>query len=594
MRKMIVMCCIASLAAMMASCNESGTSDATALFPGCPQPVQQPEPGKAVRLMVPMRDCVRLATNVILPEGEGPWPVIVIRTPYGRSQSDFQPLPGVGHILFAANGYAVVEQDTRGRFESEGEFIPYLVERADTEDTLDWIVRQPWYNGKLGVWGLSYLGLTAELAMVARPELVDAAFVGEIRSDFYAAAFEHGNVRADTIGLWLLGVLEKHELSFSTEEEQETAMLQFPLLEGDRRVIGENIDFIDDFAQHLTNDAFWTADLNPDLLAASEIPIFMFDGWFDLFAGGMLEDWANLTARRGERDLFITVGPWTHLMGFVEQDYPFPEGGTIANFMADMLAFFDHYLKDEGTFSPARARYYDGGAGMWREDDELFPAAATTWRLHADLATTTPTCGGGAHRLSDAAPAGEATTRFVYDPLDPVTFISSNILDLYGRDGVKVDNDWCTRDDVVMFETDPLTAAVEVAGRITAHLDVASNAPDTSFLVRLSVVDSDGAAYNLREGAMLLSHREGDDRRVSYTPGETVHLAIPLTRLRWTFQPGQRLRMVVTSSGYPFIAPYPNTGGDDWLSAADPVTAVQTIVTGGGVSGSGLELDVLR
>jgi len=359
---------------VMFGCGDDGVKSDNVLFPECGETDVVPRPGASVRVMVPMRDCTRLATNVILPDGPGPYPVIVVRTPYGRANSEFLPLPGIGEAMFAPHGYAVVEQDTRGRFNSEGRFVPYLVERDDTVDTLDWIARQPWFNGKLGVWGLSYLGLTAELAMVARPELVDAAVVGEIRSDFYGAAFERGNIRADTVGLWLLGLLDKHNLNFSTPQEQARAMLQFPLIDGDVRVVGENIDFIDVFAEHTFEDAFWTEDLSRAQLVATDIPVMMLDGWFDLFAEGMLDDWTALRVARGGRDQYIVVGPWTHLLGFVDQDFSFPNGGSIANFLDDMVAFFDRYLKGEKLAMPT-ARYYDGGLSRWRSGNALWPAA---------------------------------------------------------------------------------------------------------------------------------------------------------------------------------------------------------------------------
>lgn len=584
---------IAAFCLLSAGCESAATPGPDALFPDCPQPKVEPRRGGTVRLMVPMRDCVRLATNIILPDSEGPNPVIVVRTPYGRANSDFLPLPGVGNALFAPHGYAVVEQDTRGRFESEGDFVPYLVERADTEDTLDWIVRQPWYNGKLGVWGLSYLGLTAELAMVVRPDLVQAAFIGEIRSDFYAGAFENGIARADTLGLWLLGVLERHELSFSTEAEQATAMLEFPLLDGDERVVGRNIDFIDDFAAHLFEDEFWTADLNPELLAQTDIPVFMFEGWFDFFAAGMLQDWDNITARRNGKDQYIVVGPWTHMMGFSAKSYPFPNGGSIVNYVKDMVDFFDRYLKGEDTFGVARARYYDGGLGQWRVGDSLWPQATESWRLYADLSVTQPTCDGRSGSLAASPPTVTSSYIYDYDPYDPVILNAANILDLYGRDGMQPENDWCSRSDAIVFDSAALTAPVEIGGDIAVHLNVSTDAPDTSFFVRLSLVDTDGIAYNLREGAMLLSHREGNAAPARYEPGSTVALAIPLPPLRWTLQPGQKLRLVVTSSGFPFIAAYPNTG-EGWPTATAAITAQQTILTGSGAQPTALEITIAK
>jgi putative CocE/NonD family hydrolase len=381
-------------------------------------------------------------------------------------------------------------------------------------------------------------------------------------------------------------------MSFSTPAEQAEAMLNFPLLDGDLRGIGENIDFLDEFAEHLFPDEFWSADLNPDLFAASEIPVFMFEGWFDFFAGGMLADWTNLMDRRGGADQFIVVGPWPHLMGFTEQDHPFPDGRTVIDFVPEMVAFFDRYLKGEETFQVPRARYYDGGTGAWRFGPTLWPTATRAWRLYADLAVTRPTCAGTAGALAATPPATAATARYVYDPEDPVILRAANILDLYGRDGMQVDNDWCTRDDVLLFESAPLTAPVELGGELTVHLDVATDAPDTSFLARLSLVDTDGTAYNLREGAMLLTHRDGGTEPAAYAPGTTVHVAIPLPALRWTLQPGQRLRLVVTSSGYPFIAPYPNTG-DGWPRAPEPITATQTLATGATRS-TGLTLTVAQ
>lgn len=558
----------------------------------CEPPALTARPGDTLQIMLPMRDCVRLGTNVHFPrEGAGPWPVILVRTPYGKGGDEHMPLDFTP-LLFSQHRVVIVNQDTRGRFSSEGEFVPFVHERADGADTMAWIEQQPWFNGKLAVWGASYLGFTALMNMAARPDLVSAAVLHVTRSDLYGTGFENGIIRADTSGNWLLWMAERDAVSFHGEDVFERAILEFPLNEGDRRTIGES--HIDDyFLENRTRNRWYLDALDPDEIAALDTPVYLMGGWFDFMVGGMLDDWDRLFARRAGQDMYLTVGPWTHLMGVTpDHDYPFPDAESIVHDVARQAAFLDHYLRPEdrdGSFDAVPVRYYDGGAGAWQRTRRLWPAATVNLDFYAAGATASVDCSGGAV-LSAAAPISETVATWTYDPYEPIWMAGGLLID-FERWGMRREIDWCAEPAALSFETAPLTTPVELAGTPEVQLRVASSAADTVFATRLYLVDTDGRAYNLREGAMLLSHREGNAEPVAYTPGSRVTLRIPLPPLRWTLQPGQRLGLVVTSSMVPFIVPHTNVAGD-WTAVRDPLPAQQTVIAGSGDGATRLRLPI--
>lgn len=564
--------------------------DPEAAVDPCPSPLVETDSGRTAIVRLPMRDCARLVTSVHFPEGEGPWPVILVRTPYGRGEDGMMPIDGA-KIQFVPRGYVVVSQDVRGRFGSDGEFTVWQYEGVDGADTLAWIERQPWSNGRVGVWGASYIGFTALAAATARPDLVQAIVVQVTQSDFYRAAYEHGLIRADTSATWLLGMRERDAFSLVDEATRERAVLEFPLTEGDVRTVGpQTLD--DDFLAHGTSDDWYRIALDPADFRALDTPTYMAGGWFDFMVAGQLADWDALVARRDGRDLQLVLGPWTHVMGVGDaHEYAFPAAGNLGFDLGRQADFFDRYLRD---VDPVRhdttpVRWYDGGLGVWRAGERIWPSGAREIVWYAAEATGAVGC-APMGTLSSAAATRETAASWTYDPHAPIRLNGGQLID-FGLWGMRREIDWCA-EQAAVFETAPLAGELEIAGAIAVDLRVASDAPDTAFFARLYLVDADGTTYNLREGAALLSHREGDAAKVDYTPDTRATLTIPMAPLRWTLQPGQRLGLAVASSGYPLIVQHTNVAGPDWVAVRDPQPAQQTLVAGQGAEATRLRIEV--
>lgn len=573
-------------ALVLAACSEA---DVAATTDPCPTPLIEADPGRTAIVRLPMRDCARLVTSVHFPTGAGPWPVILVRTPYGRGEEGMMPVDGA-KLQFVPRGYVVVSQDVRGRFGSDGEFVVWQYEGIDGADTLAWIERQPWFNGRVGVWGASYLGFTAIAAAAARPDLVQAAVLQVTQSDFYRAAYEHGVIRADTAGTWLLGMAERDGFRMTSDEDRGKAVLEFPLNEADRRTIGEHT--IDDaFMANGTDSDWYRKAVDPADFRALDTPIYMAAGWFDFMVAGQLADWNALVGHRAGRDLFLTIGPWTHVMGTMDQhDFDFPDGRSLIHDLGREAVFFDRYLKDadDAVFDATPVAWYDGGRGVWSASDRLWPAATRDLVWYAAEISGAHGC-APLGTLSSVAATRETQADWIYDPHEPIHLNGGQLID-FALWGMRREINWCAEAAAVL-ESEPLTEALEIAGTITVSLRVAVDTADSSIFTRLYLVDADGQAYNLREGAMLLSHREGDARKVAYSPGERVTLDIPLAPLRWTLQPGQRLGLAVAGSGYPLIVPHTNTAGD-WTAARDPQPTTQSLYAGQGPEATVLRMQV--
>ncbi len=477
--------------------------------------------------MVPMQDGTELATSVYLPEGPGPFPVVVARTPYNKDGLRGQAANLVGH------GYAFVAQDLRGRFKSKGHHAIIFhndgwEEPHDGHDTLRWIAGQPWCNGKIGSTGGSALGITQNMAAPGAPDGLKAQFVVVAYSDCYSqGAYQGGAFRTGLMENWL----------------KATGMTDVNLKT---------------FVAHPDYDRFW-AGLNPEAQAGRvRAPAVFLGGWYDIFLQGTINSFVSVQNRGGAgargrcRLILAPIGHGT----MTELKYPanasrFPKCGNEA-------AWFDYTLKglSNGVGEEKPVHYYVMGdptdknapGNYWRAADKWPPPAVeTAYYFHPD------------GRLGSSKPLAQGGRRsYRYDPANPVPTVGGAELgqDIGPKDQRKVES----RGDVVLFSTDVLTEPVEVTGRVTAKLYVSSDCPDTDFTVKLTDVYPDGRSMLVTDGVLRARFRESFERERLLEPGKVYELTVDLWSTSLVFNRGHRIRVAVSSSNAPRFDPNPNTG----------------------------------
>jgi len=501
--------------------------------------------------MVPMRDEVRLATDVYLPSGPGPFPTLLVRDIYGNGSA-----PGRQRYARWAteHGYAFVFQNARGRYDSEGAWYPYFQEINDGYDTLSWIEGQPWSNGKVGMFGTSYLASVQWLAALGQHPALKAIAPAMSPGNYYRdVAYPGGAFSLLSRASWGLGLVgSRTNMSFPIDWI--SAIDHLPLRTLDRS-LGFDVPHFRDWLAHPTYDDYWKP-LNLEARAPEmAVPALNIGGWYDVFLrstlgsyGTMKREAATAEARAGQR---LVIGPWPHgwnaktVTG--EEDFG-PE--ALIDAEALQLEFFDHWLKEGPAPSGAPVKLFVMGENRWREEAE-WPLARTVYTpyyLHTDGA------------LSPEKPgAGQAPKTYRYDPQDPVPTLGGNIMrpELRGSfDQRPLDG----RTDILRFQTAALEAPLEITGPIRAVLHVATDGPDTDFMAKLSVIKADNRVMNLVDGVLRTRFREGYEREVLLTPGEPVRLELDLWATSYRLAPGERLRLDITSSNFPRLARNLNTG----------------------------------
>lgn len=519
---------------------------------------------------VAMRDGKLLSTQIFLPKGKGPWPVIVVRDPYSFAHY------GTCDV-WVRYDYACVYQEVRGRGPSQGTWYPFVDERRDGLDLIHWILRQPWQNGKLAMTGGSYLGVVQWALSADLPPEVKTFIPTVAHGDVYQLAYRNGAFDEGIAGMWLSSQFRSPlSMLTATNDWSQNVAGHFPAIGVPRSGFGRAWPAYQDYLLHPDfDDPYWQS---PDYVALREahrkvqVPVFMIGYANDFFQPGMLRTYEELPTR--DQSLMM-IGPGNH-GGNPEAEIE----GSYTNDQADTLAWLDHHLR--GQPLPDRLRpgvnVFEHGANRWRHYARwpLAAPGAKPLTYHLAQLPRSQDCDGGT--LSAAPPAGETPVGYVYDPRNPTPtrggpykLISDTVVDQ--RD------DLCARPDVLSFASPPLAADTLLSGAIKARLRVASNAADTTFTVKLSEHFADGRVYNIRDDISTLAMRNGAKHRQRYTPGEPVEVVFDMTPILWRLHKGSRLRLDISSSNAPAFFPHPNSA-ELWSRVANPVVAHQTLYGG--------------
>lgn len=478
--------------------------------------------------MVPMRDGIRLATDVYLPAGvEGPVPAVFARGPYGKA------LGSLVAPKVTRNGYAFVIQDMRGRFASEGNDAVVFhndgwSERRDGQDAITWIARQDWCDGKVATWGGSALGITQNLLAPGAPAALKAQFVQVAFSDMYSqAAYQGGVWRKSLMEPWL-SAHKFDPLSLQT------------------------------FLEHPRYDAFWMRANAETQVARVNAPAIFQGGWYDIFLQGTINSFTTIQQHGGDGargKCRLILGPWAH-GSFQELKYP--PNSDKHPVAANPFRFFDHLLRDvdNGVTQDLPVHYYVMGdptdprapGNHWRSADTWPPPSTpTAFYFQQD------------GRLTRQSPTnGNDGLTYRYDPLDPVPTIGGQNLSL--PKGPMDQRALDARKDILRFTSPILTRPLEVTGRIRATLFVTSDCPDTDFTVKLCDVYPDGRSMIVCDGILRARYRNSFKEETLLEPGRTYEIEVDLWSTSLIFNTGHQLRVDVSSSNAPRFEPNPNTG----------------------------------
>ncbi len=528
-------------------------------------------------ILTPMRDGVQLAMDTIRPDAPGPFPVILIRSPYNKVRD--QSSPFVANLV--RRGYAVAMQDGRGRFNSDGQFDPYRHEHEDGFDTVEWLAKQPWCDGNVGMIGGSYVGQTQWFAASHAPAALKAIvptvsppghpFMNE---PFYGGSlilalpewmFFMGRRSFQVSGL--TGVLSEHQPYFEA--------LPLSKLE---EMAGTSSPWWKRWLEHPEFDAFWAACGYEQYWPKMKVPALNITGWWDMnFLGaprnfvGMRQHAATAEAREGQR---LVIGPWPHHVNKVRElnGVNFGVNGVV-DLDGYTVRFFDRWLRgrSNGLDDEARVHIFVLGANQWWEADTwpLPGTRQTPLYLHSKGHANTHRGDG---TVSFEKPGNEPADAYDSDPLDPVRFPWRL------EDGPVDDRPVAARPDVLCYTSAVLTEPVDVVGDVKATLYASSSARDCDWHMRLVDVHPDGSARFLCHGVLRARFRNGYDKTALLKPDEVTRFEIDMTATGARFLPGHRIRVEIASSWFPRFDRNTQTGAQNYLTdTGKPVVARQKV-----------------
>lgn len=510
------------------------------------------QPVVQLHVRVPMRDGVRLCANIFRPALKGRFPVVLHRTPY-RKSSVITPSIRV----FLERGYAVVTQDVRGRYDSEGEFRQFAQEERDGADTLAWIARQAWSDGKVAMFGGSYTGIVQwRAALSGHPALKAIAPAVSGGDEYFDRYYSRGG--AFRLAHRLRWIAENFKPANRPVVDFQKMVTFLPLGKADRLATGRTLDFYQEAMAHPSYDGYWQSMSTLQRAGAVKAAALIEGGWFDPFVQSDIAMWQALRARGHPARLIL--GPWGHNLNPSMPGSDFGPGAELPlrRLEAD---WFDAWLRQTSPPASSGVLYFVMGANEWRESPVWPPEDFELLELFLDSGGLANSLGGDG-RLMPEPPEDEAADRYEYNPRKAAPTVGGNtccnlkVLPWGPLDQRKVEG----RHDVLVYTSRPLRTDLEVAGGVRAVLYVSSSAPDTDFTAKLVDVAPDGTARIVSDGLTRLRYREGVERAVMYRPGTVVEVEIDAGVTAWVFEPGHAVRLEVSSSNFPKFDRNPNTG----------------------------------
>ena len=542
---------------------------------------------------VKMRDGVILRGDIYRPDTDGKFPVLLQRTPYRRTtwgnNIDFAQRA-------ASRGYVVFLQDVRGRYTSDGDWYPFLHESEDGYDTIEWVAAQPYSNGKVGMFGASYVGATQMLAAIAHPPHLAGICPIVTASNYHdgwtyqGGAFEQWFNESWTSGLAHDTLVRQIEhMPDVPENVNALPLTSYPVFGvNPATVINSSTSnvapYFLDWLAHPSYDDYWKRWSIEEHYADIRAPALTIAAWYDIFLGGSLRNYVGLKAGAGTEEarnlqrLLVVIGGHSGTgrkigaVDFGPEAEKFSEDETT-------LRWYDYLFKGvQNEFATGKpVKIFVMGTNQWRDEENwpLARARSTRYFLHSQGSANSARGNGS---LSTNAPGNEPSDKFIYDPAKPVPTVGGPLccdtdhLAPGPRDQRSVEE----RDDVLVYSTPRLDRDLEVTGPVRLELFASSSVVDTDFTAKLVDVFPDGTALNLTEGILRARYRDSQATPTLLTPGRVVPLSIDLWAMSNVFRAGHRLRLEVSSSNFPRFDRNLSTG-ELAANSAKWVTATNTV-----------------
>lgn len=522
--------------------------DPLAAYPELSQPTFTVKVEKGVKMK--MRDGVSLVADIYRPTTEAKVPAVLVRTPYGRENET----PNAE--FYAKRGYAYVVQDCRGRSDSEGDWDPFVNERKDGYDTVQWVAGQSWSDGKVGMIGASYGGYVQWSAAVEVPPALKCIIpqvsppdaMHNIPYDF-GIPFLYGD-------LWWAKIVKDKKADLtgvSQKIDKPKALTVLPLSKADDALFGESVPIFDKWLERETIGDWKGFDYQQDIEKV-KIPVLHISGWFD---GDEIGTQMNYAALRsiGRDNQWLLYGPWTHAFNTTSKLANVDFGSdAILELDSLYLRWFDTWLKGKevGIGKVSKVRAFVMGANKWVEMRSWPDDAASKGRTLFLSAPGSATLKSGKGTLAVSVPDSQKPTVYTYDPAKDTDFSALTQDDSKASFEVKEKNPEST----LLFKGEPLKQATAIAAPFELSLWFSSSAQDTDFYAAIVDVDEAGKIWASvgRPGKIRASYLNGMDKRVALEPGKIYEAKIQLWDSAYEFKKGHRIGVLISSSGFPVFA----------------------------------------
>ena len=507
-------------------------------------------------VQIPMPDGVKLSTNIFLPDINGKYPVILVRTPYGKGgESDWGK-------EWAENGFVFVIQDCRGTGKSEGEWYPGIHEKKDGIDIRKWILKQTWCDGNIGTTGGSYLGFTQFASSTESTQGLKAMYPVVPLLDWYdGVTYISGTLSIGTAMGWGLAMAAPNEGEEALIDEEtfdwDEAYRKLPLIEFDQSV-GRVLPWMRDLVRNPTRTEYWNQFGAMDLKENCKVPIIISSGWYDIFIHQAL-DYMGHAIETGKKNQHLIVGPWGHGPNHVPGVREMGENHELDLGNIEQ-AWFNHWLKGENeTVDLPPIKLFVMGNNVWRDETE-WPLKRTryvNYYLHS---------GGRANSLygdgmlSLEKPGKKIYDQYIYDPEIPVPTNGGALL--FGEPGVQDQREIEMRQDVLVYTSTKMEKDLEVTGNIKVILYASTDSKDTDWTAKLVDVYPDGRSFNLCDGVIRARYAKNPLDLQLITPNKIYKYEIDLWATSNVFLKGHRIRVEISSSNFPRFDRNPNTGNE--------------------------------